>query len=105
MKKESQDKNFCPIARVAELLGDSCTLLIVRDLLTGTKRFKDFEQSLLHVSSRTIAKKLKMLEEKNIITRTAFKERPPKVEYQLTKEGNHLNILINDMSEYGKKFL
>ncbi len=105
MKKESQDKNFCPIARVAELLGDSCTLLIVRDLLTGTKRFKDFEQSLLHVSSRTIAKKLKMLEEKNIITRTAFKERPPKVEYELTKVGNHLNILINDMSEYGKKFL
>ena len=42
---------------------------------------------------------------KNIITRTAFKERPPKVEYQLTKEGNHLNILINDMSEYGKKFI
>jgi DNA-binding HxlR family transcriptional regulator len=105
MNKEHHSSDFCPVARVAELLGDTCTLLIVRDLLTGTKRFKDFEQSLSPMSSRTITKKLKMLEEKNIIIRTAYKERPPRVEYALTKEGNHLSVLIKDMKVFGEKFL
>ena len=105
MNKELHHEDICPIARVAELLGDPCTLLIVRDLLSGTKRFKDFEQSLSPMSSRTIAKKLKILEEKSIITRTAFKERPPRVEYALTKEGKHLSALINDMRLFGEKFL
>jgi DNA-binding HxlR family transcriptional regulator len=105
MKKEKRDDTFCPVALVAELLGDACTLLIVRDLLTGPKRFKDFEDSLAPVSSRTITKKLKILEEKNIITRTAYKERPPRVEYTLTKEGKHLSTLINDMRKFGEKFL
>jgi DNA-binding HxlR family transcriptional regulator len=105
MKNESRTDDFCPVARVAELLGDACTLLIIRDLLEGTKRFKDFEASLSPMSSRTIAKKLKLLEEKSIITRTAYKERPPRVEYALTKEGKHLSALINDMKIFGERFL
>lgn len=105
MKKESPHSEFCPIALVAELLGDACTLLIVRDLLEGKKRFKDFEKSLSPVSSRTITKKLKLLKERNIITRTAYKERPPRVEYSLTKEGKHLHTLIGDMRKFGENFL
>lgn len=105
MKKESHLEDFCPVAKVAELLGDACTLLIIRDLLEETKRFKDIEESLSPMSSRTITKKLKLLEERNIITRTAYKERPPRVEYSLTKEGRHLSTLINDMRVFGKKFL
>lgn len=98
-------KDFCPVALVAELLGDPCTLLIVRDLLAGTKRFKDFENSLSPMSSRTITIKLKKLEEKNILTRTQFKEKPPRVEYTLTKEGKALGSLIEEMRKYGKKYL
>ena len=105
MKQKAERKNFCPVARVAELLGDPCTLLIVRDLLTGSKRFKDFEQSLSPMSSRTITNKLKLLEVKNIIIRTAYKEKPPRVEYALTKEGRQLHTLIKDMRTYGEKFL
>lgn len=105
MKKVIHSDDFCPVARVAELLGDACSLLIVRDLLTGTKRFKDFEKSLSPMSSRTITKKLKLLEEKNIITRTAFKERPPRVEYSLTQEGKHLSAIIQDMRVFGQKYL
>lgn len=104
MKKESHG-DFCPVALVAELLGDTCTLLIVRDLLGGAKRFKDFEASLSPMSSRTITKKLKLLEERNIITRTAYKERPPKVVYELTKEGKYLSTLINDMRTFGERHL
>jgi DNA-binding HxlR family transcriptional regulator len=105
MKKEIHSLDFCPVARVAELLGDACSLLIVRDLLTGDKRFKDFEHSLSPISSRTITKKLKLLEARKIIIRTAFKERPPRVEYSLTQEGKHLNKIIQDMRIFGQKYL
>ena len=105
MSIHDDSTDFCPIARVAELLGDPCTLLIVRDLLTGNKRFKDFEASLSPMSTRTISNKLKILEEKHILIRTEFKEKPPRVEYQLTKEGRSLSTLIEDMRIYGKKYL
>ena len=98
-------KDFCPVAQVAELLGDPCTLLIVRDLLTGDKRFKELESSLSPMSSRTITLKLKKLEEKNIITRTAYNERPPRVVYSLTKQGRALSTLMDDMRKYGNTFL
>jgi len=105
MSEKVHNDDFCPVARTALLLGDLCTLLIVRDLLTGSKRFKDFEASLSPISSRTISKKLKLLEEKNIITRTAFRERPPRVEYTLTKEGKNLHAIINDMRKFGRNYL
>lgn len=99
------DADICPVARVAGLLGDPCTLLIVRDLLVGKKRFGEIESSLSPISSRTITNKLKVLEEMNIITRTEFKEKPPRVEYSLTKEGKKLHGLIEEMRSYGKKYL
>lgn len=102
--KDSQE-DFCPIARVALLLGDPCTLLLIRDLLEGDKRFKDLENSLSPMSSRTITNKLKRLEEEGIITRTAYQERPPRVVYSLTKEGHALSTLVEDMRKYGNKYL
>ena len=105
MNPKESNHEFCPVAVVAELLGDACTLLIIRDLLLGNKRFKDFEQSLSPMSSRTITKKLRILEEKKIITRTEFKERPPRVLYALTKEGRKLSTLIDEMRVYGTRFL
>ena len=104
-KADAHDQDICPVARVAGLVGDPCTLLIVRDLLEGTKRFKDLESSLSPISSRTITNKLKALEEMKFITRTHFKERPPRVEYALTKEGKKLNGLIKEMRTYGQKYL
>ncbi len=95
-------KELCPVARVAELLGDECTLLLIRDLLGGTKRFSELEASLTPISSRTITNKLKILEGERIITRTAFKERPPRVEYKLTKQGLRFSGLIEEMRKCGK---
>lgn len=103
--RDVHDANICPVARVAGLLGDPCTLLIVRDLLTGEKRFKELEESLSPISSRTITNKLKTLQEMAIITRSEYKEKPPRVEYTLTKEGKKLDRLIQEMRGYGKKYL
>lgn len=95
----------CPIASVAELLGDECTLLLIRDLLMGTKRFKELEYSLSPISSRTISNKLKLLEERGLIARKEYKEKPPRVEYTLTKDGKKLHKLMTEMRAFGKKFL
>lgn len=102
---DGDHEGICPVAKVAELVGDECTLLVVRDLLDGKMRFGELEQSLSPISSRTITNKLKMLQEKGIVTRTAYKETPPRVTYELTEEGKKLGAIIREMRKFGKNLL
>ncbi len=101
----TQTQNFCPIARTAELLGDTWTLLIVRDLMSGSKRFGQLQESLGHVSPKTLSHRLKMLEHADILTRMAFSEIPPRVEYTLTEKGQALSGIIQAMSAFGERYL
>ncbi len=102
----------CPIAKASQLIGDVWILLIVRELLTGTKRFNQLQTALIMpeskktINSRTLTNRLKVLEEKNILERTVFAhEKPPRVEYSLTKEGRALSSIIDNMRDFGKKYL
>ena len=105
-KKQTKDIcSDCPLAKTANLIGDTFNLLIIRDLLNRPRRFSHFETSLIGVSSRTITKKLKFLETEDIITRNVFNEKPPKVEYSLTKKGKALYKIIETMKVYGEKHL
>jgi len=93
----------CPIGEVVALFGDSCSLLIVRDLLEGPKRFSDLEKSLT-ASTRTLAKKLKQLEHEKIVMRKANKESAC-VQYRLTAKGAAFQDVVDAMRSYGKKYL
>lgn len=107
LRTEQQEKvicNSCPLAKTANLLGDTFTLLIIRDLLSRPKRFGDIEVSLAGISSRTITNKLKFLEEKGIIERHSFNEKPPRVEYSLTANGKAASKIIDSMRTYGEKY-
>lgn len=95
----------CPVAKTADLLGDSVTILIVRDLLVKPSRFGEIETSLSGVSSRTLCLKLKMLEDEGLITRKEYKTHPPKVEYRLTAKGEAFHGVLDAMRAYGKKYL
>ncbi len=95
----------CPIAKTADLIGDSTILLIVRDLEKGTKRFTDLSASLPSVSSRTLTQKLKLLEEEDVVVKNKFAEFPPRIEYTLTKKGKGLKVVIKAMQKYGETFL
>lgn len=95
----------CPVARVANLLGDSCSLLILRDLLEKPRRFGDLENSLLGISSRTLVNKLKQLEKDGMIIRKELAGRPPRVRYALTRKGIALHGVIEAMRMYGKRYL
>jgi len=97
--------NDCPLAKTANIIGDTFSLLIIRDLLEASKRFGELEKSLNGVSSRTVTNKLKFLEVKGLVRRVEFSEKPPRVEYSLTDKGRSLGTIIDSMRNYGAKFL
>lgn len=97
--------NSCPIARAAELVGDMWTLLIVRDLMAGPRRFSELMESLNGISPKTLSRRLKYLEAQGLIRRHMYPEIPPRVEYTLTPKGEALLPIIEDMRRYGEMWL
>ena len=97
--------DMCPVARTAEIISGKWTLLIIRDLATGTKRFSQLERSLHGISPKTLSERLCSLEHEGIIQRQTFAEVPPKVEYTLTEKGQDLVALIDAMRSYGRRWL
>lgn len=95
----------CPVAKTADLLGDSFSILIVRDLLVKPRRFGELETSLSGVSSRTLCNKLRALEDEGLISRKEYKTHPPKVEYKLTRKGEAFSGVVDAMRAYGNKYL
>lgn len=78
------------------------TILILRDLFTGTKRFGELKKSLNGVSQKVLTANLRSLEEKGIIEREVFPEVPPRVEYTLTDLGKTLDPIIKSMHDWGE---
>ena len=95
----------CPVCRTADIVCGKWTLLVIRDLAEGRSRFCELERSLAGISPRTLSLRLRALEEEGIVARTTFPEVPPRVEYALTEKGRDLVPLIEDMREYGRRWL
>ena len=95
----------CPVACTAEIISGKWTLLIIRDLASGVKRFNQLERSLHGISPKTLSERLRSLEEDGIIIRQTFAEVPPRVEYSLTPKGLDLVDVIESMRNYGKRWL
>jgi len=105
MKANHLDDVICPIARTAEIISGKWTLLIIRDLVSGVKRFNQLERSLHGISPKTLSERLRSLEEEGIIVRQTFAEVPPRVEYSLTEKGHDLVGVIESMRGFGKRWL
>ncbi len=95
------DDGSCPVARAVRALDGKWTLLIVRDLLTGTKRFGELRASLEGISPKTLTDRLRALEEAGLLQRTMYAEIPPRVEYRLTDEGYAAEPIIRALGEWG----
>ncbi|MEK6657031.1 MAG: helix-turn-helix domain-containing protein [Nitrospirota bacterium] len=93
----------CPVEKAIKLIGGKWTILILRDLFTGTKRFGELRKSLIGVSPKTLSGRLRYLEKEGIVARKIFPEVPPKVEYALTKRGKSLGVIIESMRVWGEK--
>ncbi|MGZ3598326.1 MAG: winged helix-turn-helix transcriptional regulator [Ktedonobacterales bacterium] len=95
----------CPVAKTAEIISGKWTLLIIRDLGTGTKRFSELERSLAGISPKTLSERLTALEREGVLHRQTYAEVPPKVEYSLTEKGQALVEVIEAMRTYGREWL
>ena len=104
-KTKHLDDTVCPVARTAEIISGKWTLLIIRDLASGVKRFNQLERSLHGISPKTLSERLRSLEEEGVITRQTFAEVPPRVEYALSEKGYDLVSVIESMRVYGKRWL
>lgn len=86
------------------LISDKWKVLILRDLLPGTKRFGELKKSLGHVSQKVLTSQLRQMEENGLLTRTVYPEVPPRVEYSLTDLGYSLKPILDAMSTWGQNY-
>ena len=101
-KKLPSNLPACPVEVTLLLLSNKWTILILRDLFTGTKRFGELKKSLNGVSQKVLTANLRSLEEKGIIEREVFPEVPPRVEYTLIDLGKTLDPIIKSMHDWGE---
>lgn len=80
----------CPVETTLMLIGDKWKVLILRDLMDGTKRFGELKKSIGHVTQKVLTAQLRDMEAKGLLTRKVYAEVPPRVEYTLTETGYSL---------------
>ena len=102
IKKENLPE--CPVATTVQLIGSKWKLLILRDLLTGTKRYNELRKSLPDISQKVLTTSLKSMVDDGIIIRTAYPEVPPRVEYSLSELGESMRPVIKVMEEWGNEY-
>ncbi len=92
----------CPIERAVDVLDGKWTLLILRELFRGTRRFGELRASLHGVSPKTLTERLRFLEDRGVVRRTVYPEIPPKVEYDLTESGRGAWPVIEALRDWGE---
>jgi DNA-binding HxlR family transcriptional regulator len=95
----------CSVAGAAEIVGSKWTVLIVHDLSEGPRRFTELERSCAGISPRTLAERLRRLEQEDIVVRQSYPEAPPRVEYTLTPKGQALLPIVREMRRFGHEWL
>ena len=91
----------CPVETTLMLIGDKWKVLILRDLMDGTKRFGELKKSIGTVSQKVLTAQLRDMEEKGLLTRKVYAEVPPRVEYTLTETGYSLKPVLDAMGICG----
>jgi DNA-binding HxlR family transcriptional regulator len=99
------ESTTCAVAAAAQIIGAKWTALLVHDLSEGPRRFSQLEHSCSGISPRTLAERLRALEQEGIVERRSYPESPPRVEYELTEKGASLLPIIDAMREFGHAWL
>lgn len=94
----------CPVETTLTLISDKWKVLIIRDLLPGTKRFGELKKSIGNVSQKVLTSQLRQMEESGLLIRTVFPEVPPRVEYTLTELGQSLKPVLDAMWNWGEEY-
>ena len=94
----------CPVETTLTLISDKWKVLILRDLLPGTKRFGELKKSIGHVSQKVLTAQLRQMEQSGLVNRKVYAEVPPKVEYSLTDVGYSLKPILDAMLTWGEEY-
>ena len=94
----------CPVETTLTLISDKWKVLILRDLLPGTKRFGELKRSVGNVSQKVLTAQLRQMEDSGLLVRTVYPEVPPKVEYELTDLGYSLSPILDAMRTWGEAY-
>ena len=94
----------CPVEYTASIISNKWKVLILRDLITGTKRYNELNRLVVGISAKVLTENLKDLEQDGIVNRKVYPQVPPKVEYSLTAKGLELKDVIDKMKEFGMKY-
>lgn len=94
----------CPVETTLSLIGDKWKILILRDLISGTKRFSELKRSIGGVSQKVLTAQLRAMEQDGLVSRKVYAEVPPKVEYSLTDLGKSLKPILDAMWQWGETY-
>lgn len=103
-QKTIKELPACPVETTLTLIGDKWKVLILRDLLPGTKRFGELKRSIGNVSQKVLTAQLRDMEEKGLVERKVYAEVPPRVEYTLTETGYSLKPILDAMWVWGEQY-
>lgn len=97
---------LCPrYEKAFELLGKKWTGLIIRTLLSGSKRFSDISEMIPNVSAKVLTERFRELEKEGIIVRNVFPEIPVRIEYELTEKGKCLETALDEVQKWAEKWV
>ena len=97
------ERSSCPITNGLNVFGDKWTLLIIRDLVLGKRRYRDLISSPENIASNILSDRLRRLEASGLVSRRAYQQKPIRYEYVLTEKGNDLKPILQAISRWGKK--
>ncbi|MCI8512814.1 MAG: helix-turn-helix transcriptional regulator [Lachnospiraceae bacterium] len=103
-QKSAKELPACPVETTLTLIGDKWKVLILRDLLPGTKRFGELKKSIGSVSQKVLTAQLRNMEENGLVKRKVYAEVPPRVEYSLTELGQSLKPVLDAMRNWGEGY-
>lgn len=104
MNDKTKELPACPVETTLTLIGDKWKVLILRDLMTGTKRFGELKKSIGDVSQKVLTAQLRDMEDSGLVNRKVYAEVPPKVEYSLTELGLSLKPILDAMMIWGNEY-
>ena len=103
-QKNAKSLPACPVETTLTLIGDKWKVLILRDLLPGTKRFGELKKSIGSVSQKVLTAQLRAMEKNRLVHREVYAEVPPRVEYSLTELGKSLKPILDSMWAWGEAY-
>lgn len=103
-EKTVKELPACPVETTLTLIGDKWKVLILRDLLPGTKRFGELKKSIGKVSQKVLTAQLRDMEQNGLVHRKVYPEVPPRVEYSLTPLGMSLRPILDAMRNWGQEY-